>query len=158
MKLQAGIRIGLDSCSPTLDHPSEQISLAGDPVAAKTRTRRGWGTQFVLLSVALMALAGCHSYHVETTVENHTGGPIRLLEVDYPSASFGVNNLEAGAEYHYRIQLRGSGPIKVQYTANDGRLIQIASPSSLSDRADYSLRIELLSRDAQFHLQPSSQP
>jgi hypothetical protein len=107
---------------------------------------------------ALMALAACHSYHVETTVENHTGGPIRLLEVDYPSASFGVNGLAAGASYQYRIQLRGSGPIKVQYTAEDGSLVQAASPSSLTDQADFSLRIELLPHDAQFHLRPSSQP
>jgi hypothetical protein len=57
----------------------------------------------VFLSAALLDLAGCHSYHVETIVENHTGGLIRLLEVEYPSASFGVNSLAAGAEYHYRI-------------------------------------------------------
>jgi hypothetical protein len=111
-----------------------------------------------LALAALMALAGCHSYHVETTVENHTGGAIRLLEVDYPSASFGVNSLEAGAEYHYRIQLRGSGPIKVQYTADNGSQVHVSGPSSLSDQADFRLRIELLPHDAQFHLEPSSQP
>jgi len=127
-------------------------------LGARTRTRQGWGTQFVLLSAALMILAGCHSYHIETTVENHSGGPIRLLEVDYPNASFGVNSLAAGAEYHYRIQLRGSGPIKVQYTVEDGSLVHAASPTSLSDQADFSLRIELLRHDAQFHLQPSPQP
>lgn len=107
---------------------------------------------------ALLVLAGCHSYHVETTVENHTGGPIRLLEVDYPSASFGVNSLAAGAEYHYRIQLRGSGPIQVQYTTEDGSKIQVAGPSSLSDQRDLSLRIELLPHDTQFHPGPASQP
>src|ERR1035438_6907396 len=97
-----------------------------------------------LALAALMALAGCHSYHIETTVENHTGGPIRLLEVDYPSASFGVNSLETGAEYRYRIQLRGSGPIKVQYTGEDGHQVQVSGPTTLSDQADFGLRIELL--------------
>src|ERR1035437_2062854 len=29
---------------PTLDHPSEQKSRAGDTDAAKTKTWRGWGT------------------------------------------------------------------------------------------------------------------
>jgi hypothetical protein len=116
------------------------------------------GISTVVAAAVLMALAGCHSYHIETTVENHTGGPIRLLEVEYPSASFGVNSLAAGEEYHYRIQLRGSGPLKVQYTTNDDSLIQVIGPSSLSDRADFSLRIELLPRDAQFHLRPSPQP
>ena len=107
---------------------------------------------------ALIALAGCHSYHVETTIENHTGGAIRLLEVDYPSASLGVNSLEAGAEYHYRIQLRGSGPIKVQYTAVDGRQVNVTGPSTLSDQENLNLRIELLPGDALFHLKASSQP
>jgi hypothetical protein len=74
-------------------------------------------------------VAGCHSYHVETIVENHTGGTIQLLEVDYPSASFGADSLAAGAEFHYRIQLRGSGPLKVQYKASDGKQEQIDGPT-----------------------------
>ena len=105
--------------------------------------RRGWGTQFVFLSSAMLALAGCHSYHVETTIENHTGGLIRLLEVDYPSASFGVNSLAAGEEYHYRIQLRGSGPIKVQYSGNDGRKAQVEGPM-LFEQQEGRIEIVLL--------------
>ena len=31
---------------------------------------------------AVVAAVGCHSYHIETTIENRTGGPIRLLEVE----------------------------------------------------------------------------
>jgi len=49
-----------------------------------------------MLFAALMCAAGCHSYHIETTVENRTGGAIQLLEVDYPSASFGANTLASG--------------------------------------------------------------
>jgi hypothetical protein len=63
-------------------------------------------------------------------VENHTGGPVRLLEVDYPSASFGADSLAAGAVMHYRIQLQGSGPVKVQYTAANNRPVQIQGPSA----------------------------
>ena len=81
-----------------------------------------------VFTVAALFVSTCHSYHVETTIENRTGGAIRLLEVDYPSASFGVNNLAADAEYHYRIQLRGSGPLKVQYTGNDGRQTLVEGP------------------------------
>ena len=46
----------------------------------------------------LLAIAGCHSFHVETIVENRTGEPIRLLEVDYPQASFGKDVLDGGAD------------------------------------------------------------
>jgi hypothetical protein len=105
----------------------------------------------VVVVAALVATSGCHSYHVETTVENRTGGAIQLLEVDYPSASFGVNSLEAGAEYHYRIQLRGSGPIKVQYTGCDGRKTQVEGPT-LAERQEGRIEIVLLpAGKAEFH-------
>jgi hypothetical protein len=105
----------------------------------------------VVTVAALVVVTGCHSYHVETTVENHTGGPIQLLEVDYPSASFGVNSLAAGVEYHYRIQLRGSGPLKVQYTGGDGRLTQVDGPL-LIERQEGRIEIVLLpGGKAEFH-------
>ncbi|KAA6456201.1 hypothetical protein DYQ86_25695 [Acidobacteria bacterium AB60] len=72
---------------------------------------------------------GCHSYHVDMTVENRTGGPIRLLEVDYPSASFGADSLDAGAVMHYRIQLSANGTLKVQYTTPDNHQVQIQGPA-----------------------------
>jgi hypothetical protein len=103
-----------------------------------------------ILPPALL-LAACHSYHVETTVENRTGGTIELLEVDYPSASFGDDSLAAGGVFHYRIQLRGSGPLKVQYTARDGRQVQVDGPS-LAERQEGSLDIVLLpAGKAEFH-------
>jgi hypothetical protein len=80
-------------------------------------------------SLGLAVLAGCsHSAHVEVTVENRTGGPIRLLEVDYPSASFGADSLAAGAAMHYKIQLQDKGQIKVQYTTADNHQVQMAGP------------------------------
>jgi hypothetical protein len=104
-----------------------------------------------LLSLALMAGTSCHSYHVETTVENRTGAPIQLLEVDYPSASFGADALAAGAVFHYRIQLQGSGPLKVQYTAGEGRQAQINGPT-LTERQEGKLQIVLLpGGKAEFH-------
>jgi hypothetical protein len=100
---------------------------------------------------ALLALAACHSYHIETTIENRTGGPIQLLEVDYPSASFGVNSLAAGAEYHYRIQLRGSGQLKVQYTGSDGRQTLVEGPM-LAEQQEGRIEIVLLpGGKAEFH-------
>ncbi|MGD0681825.1 MAG: hypothetical protein ABR990_07210 [Terracidiphilus sp.] len=109
------------------------------------------GILTIVAVAALIAMAGCHSYHIETTVENRTGGPIRLLEVDYPSASFGVNSLAAGAEYHYRIQLRGSGPINVQYTGGAGRKALVEGPM-LFERQEGRLEIVLLpGGKAEFH-------
>ncbi len=101
-----------------------------------------WPAAAVLLSV-LIVCSGCRSYHVETTVENKTGAAIQLLEVDYPSASFGADSLAAGADFHYRIQLQGSGTLKVQYTASGGKQVQINGPM-LHERQQGSLSIVLL--------------
>ena len=81
------------------------------------------------LALAVIAVAGCHSAHVEVTVENRTGSAVRLLEVDYPSASFGADSLAAGAVMRYRIQLQGSAPLKLQYTDAANHQIQIQGPT-----------------------------
>src|ERR1035437_3118363 len=115
---------------------------------------RGLGLAAVVLP-ALMA-SGCHSLHIETKVENRTGSEIRLLEVDYPSASFGADSLASGASMHYRIQLRGEGPLKVQYTAADGHQQEIDGPA-LAEGQEGRLEIVLLpAGKAEFHPQLSS--
>lgn len=101
------------------------------------------GTMAGILASFSMATTGCHSYHIDVTVENRTGGAIQLLEVDYPSASFGANNLVNGAVYHYRIQLRGSGALKVQYTGGQGRQIEIDGPT-LAEPEEGKMGIVLL--------------
>jgi hypothetical protein len=95
------------------------------------------------LSFAPLFFCGCHSYHIDATVENQTGANIQLLEVDYPSASFGADQLAFGASYHYRFQVSGSGPISVQYTLAGGKQIQITGPS-LTERQQGQLEIVLL--------------
>jgi hypothetical protein len=64
----------------------------------------------------LIAITGCHSPYVTATVSNRTSRPIELLEVDYPSASFGTQNLAPGADFHYRFKVLGSGNMKLLYT------------------------------------------
>jgi hypothetical protein len=91
---------------------------------------RGW-TQRVAFACALLLVCAlvlpcvsCKDWRGEwvvTTVENQTGQPVRQLEVDYPSASFGANSLAPGASMHYRLQILGSGPVKVDYTTGDGK-------------------------------------
>ena len=69
-----------------------------------------------LVLLTSLATLGCHSPYVAATVSNRTGQPIELLEVDYPSASFGTQNLAPGSDFHYRFKVLGSGPMKLLYT------------------------------------------
>ena len=59
---------------------------------------------------------GCHSAFVNATITNHSGHPIRILELDYPSASFGTSDLADGATFKYRFKILGSGPASLQWT------------------------------------------
>lgn len=95
------------------------------------------------LAAAAWLLAGCHSYRVAATVENRTGAGITLLEVDYPSASFGADALANGADYHYRFKIQGNGAVKVQYSTADGRQTQQASGPTLYEGQQGSLTIVL---------------
>jgi hypothetical protein len=70
----------------------------------------------LVLLTGLLAATGCHSPYVAATVTNRTAQPIELLEVDYPSASFGTENLAPGATFHYRFKVLGSGDTKLLYT------------------------------------------
>jgi len=114
------------------------------------QTRIARVRRFAFCTLALLTATACHSYHVDATIENRTGAPIQLLEVDYPSASFGADSLAAGQVFRYRIQLRGSGPLKVQFNAG-GHQVQVDGPSVV-ERQEGALEIVLLpGGKAEFH-------
>ena len=104
----------------------------------------------------LMALAacllttGCRSAYIETTVTNHTAHPIELLEVDYPSASFGTQNLAPGASFHYRFKILGSGPTKLLYTDSTHKDHSSPGPN-LSEGDEGRLSIDLSSDRVDWH-------
>jgi hypothetical protein len=97
-------------------------------------------------------LFGCHSAQIDATVVNRSGAAIELLEVDYPSASFGADKLAAGAAFHYRFQVRLSGPIKVQYTESATQKQHQLTGPEVSEGQEGSLEIVLLpDGKAEFH-------
>jgi hypothetical protein len=65
---------------------------------------------------AVFLISGCHSAFVEATVSNRTQQRLQLIEVDYPSASFGTQALAPGADYHYRFKIIGEGKLTLTYT------------------------------------------
>jgi len=63
-----------------------------------------------------LGTTGCRSAGITATLSNATAKPVSLLEVDYPSASFGLQSLNPGADFKYRFKVLGSGQIKLTYT------------------------------------------
>lgn len=68
-----------------------------------------------MAAIAFILIAGCRSAHVEATVVNSGNTMLHNIEVDYPSASFGISSLAPGAEFHYKLKLQDAGRMKVQF-------------------------------------------
>jgi hypothetical protein len=79
-------------------------------------------------AMALLGLVGCKSAYVEADIVNASGAAVSLVEVDYPSASFGVGSLGAGATYHYRFKILGDGATKVMWTDAARKEHTVAGP------------------------------
>jgi len=82
---------------------------------------------FAALAGPVFFAAGCHSAFVRATIVNH-GTQVRLLEMDYPSASFGTTKLDGGAEYHYRFKVQGSGTVKLDFVDAQGKAHHAVGP------------------------------
>jgi hypothetical protein len=112
------------------------------------------GIVAVACTLSLLALCGCASKYVQASVRNQTGGTVTLVEVDYPSASFGAETLADGAVYNYRFKILGSGSTKVQWTDAERKQHEIAGPK-LEEGQQGSLLVTLTQNGANWdtHLQ-----
>ena len=72
--------------------------------------------KFLSALAAALTLAGCHSATIAATISNHTSAPLSLIELDYPSASFGTQTLAPGQDFHYRFKIIGSGATTILWT------------------------------------------
>ncbi|AXC14685.1 hypothetical protein ACPOL_5437 [Acidisarcina polymorpha] len=85
-------------------------------------------TRIALLTSIGLIVMGCHSHFVDTTIDNQGPSAIHLVEVDYPSASFGVGNLAANSQFHYRFKIQGSGALKIEFTDSHGQVHNVDGP------------------------------
>ena len=75
-----------------------------------------------------LGLTACRSPFVETSIVNHTGSTVKLIEVDYPSASFGTQQIANGGTYQYRFQIQGPGKVKISYTGANNKTYKVVGP------------------------------
>ena len=75
----------------------------------------------------VLALTGCKSRFIEATIVNQ-GPTLHVLEFDYPSASFGANQIASGASFHYRFKVQGPGSLSLQYEDGEGHNHTAAGP------------------------------
>ena len=101
----------------------------------------------------ICCLSGCHSAFIEATVLNRSGGAVRNLEIDYPTASFGTETLAVGATFHYRFKVLGSGATKASWTDATGKDHSANGPA-LHEGQEGTLAVTLDPSTADWHLQP----
>ena len=111
-------------------------------------------TSLAALITLSFTLVGCHSAYVDATVSNRTAAPIVLVEVAYPSASFGTQNLAPGADFHYRFKVLGSGPLKLTYT-DTAHHEHITPGPTLNEGAEGLLTILINPTDIQWQPAPT---
>jgi hypothetical protein len=95
-----------------------------------------------ILAIAFTLLAGCHSRFVETTIDNQSPTPLRLVEVDYPSASFGAEAIPANSIFNYHFKVQGSGKLKLEFTDAEGKVHDVDGPQ-LSEGQEGHLTITI---------------
>ena len=87
---------------------------------------------------------GCRSRFVEVTIVNQ-GPAVHVMEFDYPSASFGANQLATGTKFHYRFKVQGSGPLSLQYEDASGKTRSSPGPKvELGDQGSLLVNIDPL--------------
>lgn len=97
----------------------------------------------LLVVAPVTACKDYRSYWVNVTVVNQIGAPVRDVEVDYPSAGFGINLMATGGVYHYRLKVNGSGKVRVLYPGAMDKPIHLDGPE-LRENEQGELTITLL--------------
>ena len=76
----------------------------------------------------LVALAGCRSHYIQATITNQSSETLSVIQVDYPSASFGTQTLVPGQTFHYQFKIQGSGPTKLTWLTAERKELHSTGP------------------------------
>lgn len=87
-----------------------------------------------LMFPLFLTLSGCHSHYVQTTIVNQGMTAVRNIEVDYPSASFGLPALPPGGRFAYRFQIQGAGHLQLLYVDSTGKSHTVQGPYVAEDQ------------------------
>jgi len=105
--------------------------------------------------VVIMNESGDEGWELVAVVAVTDHQPIELIEVDYPSASFGTQNLAPGADFHYRFKVLGSGSTKLLYTDSAHKDHKSDGPP-LAEGAEGSLAIVIASSGVTWQSTPAT--
>ena len=106
---------------------------------------------FVILAVSVTVM-GCRSRVVLVKLINTSPQPLYTIVVDYPGATFGVNQLDPGKTYQYAIKPQNTGKLKIQFTDASGHTHNTSGPElHQDDEGTVDIRLSQEAADADAH-------
>ena len=87
------------------------------------------GKLLLVLPCSLLFISGCKpSAYIQAAIQNQGNEPVKLVEIDYPSASFGVQQIPPRTIYHYQFKVQGSGNISITFVGNQDKSYTVVGP------------------------------
>src|SRR5215469_6718039 len=83
-------------------------------------TRRRTWLPSSLLFICLIASGCMHSHVIQVTVTNSSREKVSNIAIDYPEATFGINSLEPGKSFQYKIKPTANGTLKIEFLNAQG--------------------------------------
>jgi len=79
--------------------------------------------------VVLLAVSACnHSHVIQVNVTNASNEKVSTVVIDYPEATFGINSLEPGKSFQYKIKPTANGALKIAFRNARGMSREAAGP------------------------------
>jgi hypothetical protein len=75
----------------------------------------------LLLFLVLSSGNACTGSRViKVTVTNTSTEKLSMIMIDYPDATFGINSLEAGKSFEYKIKPTSTGALRIEFVNSHG--------------------------------------
>ena len=86
---------------------------------------------------------GCIRSHViQVSVTNTSNEKIANIVIDYPDATFGINSLDPGKSFQYKIKPTGTGAIKIEFL-NSRAVDHVSAGPTVHKNDEGSIEIKL---------------
>jgi hypothetical protein len=90
----------------------------------------------------LVLIFGCGSAQLGVTIQNHSSQPLRNVELNYVSASFGISYLAPDATYQKNVEPLRSGQLQMKYVDPAGKEHVFVGPQ-IEHGKDMTVRCEI---------------
>lgn len=106
-----------------------------------------------LILTATLVLAGCRSRVVRVNLINTSSQPLHTIVVDYPGATFGVDQLDPGKTYQYPVKPQKTGKLKIQFVDANGHPHSYSGPElHRNDEGTVEVKLDQDNAAAKLHL------